>query len=134
MRWMKSPTAVWASLSLLPLNTSIGYQINPACLACNNYGNADYDVRSYFSASYVWQTPWKFGNKFVNGAFGGWTLSQNFFARTGLPFTVLDGNNGVGNYTPSHPACFDHHRWTGHLRFCCELRLGNTLSEQRQLL
>ena len=82
-------------------NTSIGYQINPACLRCNNYGDADYDVRNYFSASYVWQTPWKFGNKFVNGAFGGWTLSQNFFARSGLPFVVLDGNNGVGNYTPS---------------------------------
>ena len=66
------------------------YQINPTCLRCNNYGNADYDIRNYFSASYVWQTPWKFGNKFVNGAFGGWTLSQNFFARTGLPLTVLD--------------------------------------------
>ena len=37
--------------------------------------------------SYVWQTPWKFGNKYVNGAFGGWTLSQNFFARSGLPYT-----------------------------------------------
>jgi hypothetical protein len=81
-------------------NESIGYQINPSCLRCNNYGNADYDVRSYFSGSYVWQTPWKFGNKYLNGAIGGWTLSQNFFARTGLPFTVLDGNNGVGNYTP----------------------------------
>ena len=82
-------------------NESILYQLNPACLRCENYGNADYDIRSYFSGSYVWQTPWKFGNKFVNGAFGGWTLSQNFFARTGLPFTVQDGNNGIGNYTPS---------------------------------
>ncbi|MGC2110544.1 MAG: carboxypeptidase regulatory-like domain-containing protein [Candidatus Korobacteraceae bacterium] len=82
-------------------NESILYQINPACLKCNNYGNADYDIRNYFSASYVWQTPWKFGNKFVNGAIGGWTLSQNFFARGGLPFTVLDGNNGAGNYAPS---------------------------------
>ena len=63
----------------------------PNCLRCNNYGNADYDIRSSFSASYVWQTPFKFGNKYVNGALGGWTLSQNFFARTGLPFTVLDG-------------------------------------------
>ncbi len=82
-------------------NTSIGYQINPTCLRCNNYGDADYDVRSYFSASYVWQTPWKFSNKFANGAFGGWILSQNFFARSGLPFVVMDGNNGVANYTPS---------------------------------
>ena len=71
------------------------YQINPTCLRCNNYGNADYDIRSYFSASYVWQTPWKFGNKYVNGAFGGWTISQNFFARTGLPFTVMDGTTAI---------------------------------------
>jgi hypothetical protein len=76
------------------------YQINPLCLACSNYGNADYDIRNSFNASYVWQTPWKFGNKFANGAFGGWTLSQNFFVRSGLPLTVLDasGGGGIGNY------------------------------------
>jgi len=82
-------------------NTSLVYQINPACLACNNYGNADYDIRNYFSASYVWQTPFKFSNKFANGALGGWTLSQNFFARSGLPTTVLDGNTFIANWTPS---------------------------------
>ena len=84
-------------------NTSIQYQINPNCLRCQNYGNSDYDIRSYFSASYVWQTPFKFSNKFVNGAFGGWTLSQNFFARTGLPYTLQDGYDAVGNYGPTSP-------------------------------
>jgi hypothetical protein len=79
------------------MSPSIAYQLNPNCLACNNYGNADYDIRNYFSASYVWQTPWKFSNKYMNGALGGWTLSQNFFARSGLPFTVLDGFSAVGN-------------------------------------
>ena len=90
-------------ISSTPYNgtTSLVYQINPICLRCNNYGDADYDIRNYFSASYVWQTPFKFGNKFVNGAFGGWTISQNFFARTGLPFTVLDGNTGIGNWSPN---------------------------------
>jgi len=76
---------------------SIAYQLNPSCLRCNNYGNADYDVRNYFSASYVWQTPWKFGNKYVNGAIGGWTISQNFFARSGLPLTVVDATNFINN-------------------------------------
>jgi Carboxypeptidase regulatory-like domain len=76
---------------------SVAFQLNPNCLSCNNYANADYDIRSYFSASYVWQTPWKFSNKWVNGAAGGWTLSQNFFARSGLPYTVFDGFSGVGN-------------------------------------
>ncbi len=81
--------------------SSLQYQIDPSCLRCNNYGNADYDIRSYFSASYVWNTPWKFGNKFVNGAFGGWTLSQNFFARTGLPYTILDNITSISNYGPA---------------------------------
>jgi hypothetical protein len=90
-------------------STSITYQLDPTCLRCGNYGNADYDIRNSFNASYVWQTPWKFGNKYVNGAFGGWTLSQNFFARSGLPLTVLDSTATVSNYsaggnTPYLPA------------------------------
>ncbi|MGB8889708.1 MAG: carboxypeptidase regulatory-like domain-containing protein [Candidatus Korobacteraceae bacterium] len=82
-------------------NTSLQYQLNPNCLRCNNYGNSDYDIRNYFSASYVWQTPFKFSNKWANGAFGGWTLSQNFFARTGLPYSIIDGFTPIGNYGPT---------------------------------
>jgi hypothetical protein len=88
-----SPSTPYNALS------SISYQLNPLCLKCSNYGNADYDIRNSFNASYVWQTPWKFGNKFVNGAFGGWTLSQNFFARSGMPLTVLDSTSFIGNYS-----------------------------------
>jgi hypothetical protein len=87
--------------------TSLIYQINPSCLRCSNYGNSDYDVRNSFNASYVWNTPFKFGNKYMNGALGGWTLSQNFFARSGLPLTVLDSTSSIGNYngtTPYFPA------------------------------
>jgi hypothetical protein len=92
-----------SGIGQLPYNvgTSLVYQINPACLACNNYGNADYDIRNYFSASFVWQTPFKFGSKYMNGALGGWTISQNFFARSGLPTTVVDGNSFIANFTPS---------------------------------
>ena len=90
-----------ATFSATP--STVQYQINPTCLRCYNYGSADYDIRNSFSASYVWQTPFKFGNKYMNGALGGWTLSQNFFARTGLPFTVIDGNVTIPNYTPLNP-------------------------------
>ena len=72
------------------------YQYNPLNLR-NNYGNADYDIRSSFNAQYVWNTPFKFGNKYVQGAIGGWTLSQNFFARSGLPLTAVDGDNPLAN-------------------------------------
>jgi len=85
-------------------NSSINSQMNPFCLRCSNYSNADYDIRSSFNASYVWQTPWKFGNKWANGAFGGWTLSQNFFARTGLPWTPTDTGAGISNYGAANTA------------------------------
>ena len=101
---MKSPT-VASSRSFHNERSRSCTSSIPTCLRCNNYGNADYDIRNYFSASYVWQTPWKFGNKYVNGAIGGWTLSQNFFARSGLPFTVKDGTTAIGNYTPNTLSC-----------------------------
>ena len=81
---------------------SLTYQVNPTCLTCNNYGNADYDIRNSFNASYVWQMPYKFSNSFVNGAFGGWQISENFFWRSGLPLTVIDGNTAIANYGPSN--------------------------------
>jgi hypothetical protein len=84
-------------------STTVAYQINPFCLQCSNYGNSDYDIRNSFNASFVWKTPFKFSNKFANGAFGGWTLSQNFFARSGLPLTVLDSSSGIGNYFGNAP-------------------------------
>ena len=98
-RWTKFPTVEYWRIA----RPASAYQINPFCLACSNYGNADYDIRNSFNASYVWQTPFKFSNKFANGAFGGWTLSQNFFARSGLPFTVLDTTTSIGNYNPNVP-------------------------------
>jgi hypothetical protein len=82
--------------------TSLQYQFNPYCLKCQ-YGNADYDIRNSFNATVVWQTPWKFGNKFANGAVGGWTLGMNFFARSGLPYTIVDGFDAISNYGPTLP-------------------------------
>jgi hypothetical protein len=79
---------------------SLVYQINPACLKCNNYGNADYDVRNSFNGSYVYQTPFKFSNSLANAALGGWMISENFFWRSGLPLTVIDGNTSINNYGP----------------------------------
>ena len=79
-------------------NRSVLSQFDPTNLR-HNYGNADYDLRNSFNAQYVWNTPWKFSNKFANGAFGGWTLSQDFFVHSGIPVTVLDASTGnfVGN-------------------------------------
>jgi hypothetical protein len=60
-----------------------------------NYGNSDYDVRHYISASFVYTDAFRHSGFHwgPNQVFGGWTLSSNWFFRTGLPFTVVDGAN-----------------------------------------
>lgn len=56
-----------------------------------NYGNSDYDVRHYFSANYVWDNALRHLFRWgPNQVFGGWTFSGTLFARSGLPFSVVD--------------------------------------------
>ncbi len=81
---------------------SLTYQINPFCLKCNNYGSADYDIRHSFNGSYVWLMPFKFSSGLANAALGGWQVSQNFFRRTALPLSVIDGNTSITNYGPTN--------------------------------
>jgi hypothetical protein len=59
-----------------------------------NYGPSDYDVRHYLSANFVVTDMFRHaGMKWgPSRVFGGWTLSSNWFFRTGLPFTVVDSS------------------------------------------
>lgn len=61
-----------------------------------DYGFADFDVRHRFSGSFNYQIGGgrPVGSGFMNHAFGGWTVSGVFTARTGGPFTVFDCTNG----------------------------------------
>ncbi len=59
------------------------------------YGPAEYDVRHSFNASYVWELPLQtalrgHGPDLLTK---GWQVSGTIFARTGLPYTVVDYNN-----------------------------------------
>lgn len=81
-------------------NDSLGGQINPWNLRAN-YGNADYDVRHSLSAYFVWALPFQFSNRAAKNALSGWTLSSKLFGRSGLPYTVLDGNAAFTNYPGS---------------------------------
>lgn len=67
-------------------------QLNPTSLRANNYGNSDYDVRHLVSADYVLTPKFHFTNRFLSQAIGGWEWSGKVFARSGLPFSVEDGN------------------------------------------
>jgi len=56
------------------------------------YGPADYDVRHSFNGSYVWEVPVKaaLSGRGPDSLVKGWQVSGTVFARTGLPYTVLD--------------------------------------------
>lgn len=83
-------------------NPSILFPADPNNLRAN-YGNADYDVRHYFSLNYVWDDSLRHLFHWgPNAIFRGWTFSGTIFARSGLPFTVIDGGTtaalGANNY------------------------------------
>jgi hypothetical protein len=58
---------------------------NPA----GNYGNSDYDVRHSFNSGFVW-SPRVRGARWESGLVSNWEIAGNLFARSGLPFTVID--------------------------------------------
>jgi hypothetical protein len=82
-------------------NTAI---YNPAT-PNTGYGPLGFDTRHNISGDVLWSEPFKFGNKFLNNAIGGWTLSFKAFYFTGPPFSVtnaslparINSGGGVGN-------------------------------------
>ena len=72
--------------------TSITTQITPNLAANNlNYASSDYDVRHNFSADFIYTEPKKFNSFILNEVAGGWIAGVKTYARTGTPFSVLDG-------------------------------------------
>src|SRR5579872_7231352 len=67
-------------------NSSVTFPVEPNNIR-RMYGNADYDTRKYFSLSYVYEVPFRFGPRPL---MQGWQLSGTAFARSGLPYTVTD--------------------------------------------
>jgi hypothetical protein len=91
---------------------SIEFQINPNCLRCNNYSNADYDLRHNITANYLYEMPFHSENRLVDTALGGWIMSGTIYFHTGFPFSLLDngdfdsqlfGTNGAGGGLLAQP-------------------------------
>jgi hypothetical protein len=64
----------------------------------NMYGPSDYDVRHQLNGNYVWQLPIRralMGHGWAP-LVDGWQVSGAIFYRSGLPFTVTDGQESVG--------------------------------------
>jgi hypothetical protein len=72
--------------------TSVTTAINPFNTR-QNYGPSDYDIRHYFSSSYVWELPVRralLGHGWAP-LVDGWQVSGTVFVRSGLPYSVIDG-------------------------------------------
>jgi hypothetical protein len=79
-------------------NSALSFPENPNNPRQFNYGNADYDVKHYLSANYVWTLPIRRALR-EHGwrpLTDGWQVSGTVFARSGLPFTPVDlGTSGA---------------------------------------
>ncbi|MGB6200453.1 MAG: carboxypeptidase regulatory-like domain-containing protein [Candidatus Acidiferrales bacterium] len=73
---------------------SLDYQIDPYNLQKYNYSSSDYDARHTLNAYFVWDLPFKSRSAWLNRVVSGWTISETFFARTGFPFSLTDGDTG----------------------------------------
>lgn len=62
-----------------------------------DYGYADFDLRSRFVASYIWEVPFfkNSSNWAAKNILGGWSLTGIATVRSGAPFTVFDCTNGL---------------------------------------
>jgi len=78
---------------------SVLSQLNPASLRAGNYGNTDYDIRHLVSADYILTPTFHFEKKAARFLLNGWQWSGKVYWRTGMPYSITDGNiNGaVGN-------------------------------------
>ena len=72
-------------------NSSVTAPQNPRDIRAN-YGSSDYDARHYFNARFMLTDLFRHAGlrRGPERILGGWTLSGNWFFRTGLPFTVVD--------------------------------------------
>ncbi|HUK32626.1 MAG TPA: carboxypeptidase-like regulatory domain-containing protein [Vicinamibacterales bacterium] len=71
----------------LPFSTGAVLSPLPGELA-RNWGDADYDVRHNVSATYTYELPLHTSRAWLASLVDGWQISETFFWRTGLPFTV----------------------------------------------
>ena len=87
------PFVTYETTQYLAPNTSVTFPEDPYHPKKYNYGNADYDVRNYLSADYVWTLPIRrmlMGHGWAR-LVDGWQVSGTLFARSGTPYTLTDG-------------------------------------------
>ena len=71
-------------------NSILG-QLHPGSLRTDNYGNSDYDIRHLVNADFVVNPEFHTTGP-IKWLINGWQFSGKMFWRTGLPYTIADGN------------------------------------------
>ena len=77
---------------LFTYGDSILAQINPASLRAGNYGNSDYDIRHLFNGDFVINPEFHLTHSGLRWLANGWQFSGKVFWRSGLPFSISEGN------------------------------------------
>ncbi len=72
-----------------------------------NYASSDYDIRHNLTGDLVYEEPFKFSNKLVEGFAGGWTLGAKTYFRSGEPFSIVNGAALAGYHTIGGPLLAD---------------------------
>jgi hypothetical protein len=90
------------------IGSSLGAQLTPNLATQNlNYASSDYDIRNNLVGDLVYEEPFKFSNKLVEGLVGGWTLGAKTYARGGEPFSIVNGAALAGYHTIGGPLLAD---------------------------
>jgi len=93
------------SLDFISNNNSSGNIPDPLNLE-RGYGPSDFDRRNSFVVSWLYTLPFRFSNSIVNSVLGGWTLTAIQTVESGLPITVVTGEDVAVDGTGSYPGQF----------------------------
>jgi len=90
------------------IGSSLGSQLTPNLATQNlNYASSDYDIRNNLTGDLVYEEPYKFSNKLVEGLAGGWILGAKTYLRGGEPFSIVNGAALAGFHTIGGPLLAD---------------------------
>jgi hypothetical protein len=90
------------SLDFISNNNSSGNIPDPLHLE-RGYGPSDFDRRNSFVVSWLYALPFHFSNSVVSSLLGGWTLTAIQTVESGLPITVVAGQDVAVDGTGSYP-------------------------------
>ena len=84
---------------------ALNSEIVPGSVSDLMYSNSDYDIRNNFMMDVAYIEPFRFHNRIAQATAAGWTIGSKAIWRSGLPFSIINGNaqsalsNGTGTDT-----------------------------------